>query len=58
MTKRENMTKPFSFWHFLCKEEGHLNFYSSNKKLWFTCQRCGKNLENELVENNHNITGL
>jgi hypothetical protein len=45
MTKRENMTKPFSFWHFLCEEEGHLNFYSPKKELWFTCQRCGKNLE-------------
>jgi hypothetical protein len=39
------MTKPFSYWYFLCKEEGHLNFYSHIKELWYTCARCGKNLE-------------
>lgn len=39
------MTKPFSFWHFLCKKEGHLNFYSPTIELWSTCARCGENLE-------------
>ena len=59
VTKRTQIKqKPFSFWYFLCKEQGHKNFYSPKKELWFTCQRCGKNLENELVENNHNIRGV
>jgi hypothetical protein len=47
MMKRGNEAKPFSFLWFLCEEEGHQGFYSPWRKWYFTCQRCGKNLEKD-----------